>query len=128
MWLERFRRPAGVPAAAGDDLAPELMPVFAALDEVERAAEAVRRDAEREVAERIDAARREAERVRAKWERRADAERARAEAERRAALTAEARAIEEAAQREAERLRVTGLQRMPSLVDAVVLAISEDRV
>jgi hypothetical protein len=127
-WLERFRRPAGVPAAAGEGVGPELTPVFAALDEIERAAEAVRQRTARDVAERLEAAHVEAEHVRRTWERRAEAERERAEAERRAELRAEAQAIEAAAQLEAERVHAIGLQRLPSLVTAVVAAITEERV
>ena len=47
-WLERFRRPAAVPEAAGESVAAELMPVFAALDEIEEAAARVRASAEAE--------------------------------------------------------------------------------
>jgi hypothetical protein len=97
--LERFRRPAAVPEAASEELDAELMPVFAALDEIEAEASRMREDAEHEATRRIDAAAVQAEEILARWQRRAEAERARAEAERREAIATEAHAIEAKARR-----------------------------
>ena len=83
--LERFRRAAAVPAAAGDTLEAELMPVFAALDEIDAEAEQIRAAARREAERRLAAARADAERIVERYRRRAaKVERARAEAERHA--------------------------------------------
>ena len=125
VWLERFRRPAGVPAAASDELDAELMPVFADLERIEEEARALREEAEREAERRVEAAAAEAGRVLAEWRRRAETERARAESERRAALASEARAIEREAEIAAERVRERGLERMPALLAAVVSAVKE---
>ena len=125
-WLERFRRPAAVPAAASEELDSELMPVFAALDEIEEEARRLREEAEREAARRVDAASVQAERALARWQHRAEAERARAEVERREAIASEAQASEAEAETEAERLRARGLERIPALVAEVVACITEE--
>ena len=51
--FDRFRRTAGVPAAAADDLTAELAPVFAALEEIDAAAAEVRARAARPAEERL---------------------------------------------------------------------------
>ena len=124
-WLERFRRPAGVPAAATEELDAELMPVFAALEEVEAEAARLREEATREADRRVAAASAEAARRLADWRRQAEAERVRSRDERRAALGAEARAVEAEARAEAELLLQRGRARIPELV-AEVLACIED--
>ncbi len=126
-WLDRFRRQAGVPARPEEDLGPELISVFAALDDVEKQAAELRAETERLVADRIEQARREAERVLVDWRHRAAAERLRAESERRSELSAEARAIEAGGEAEAARVRAAGERRMASLVETVVAAIVEGR-
>ncbi len=124
-WLERFRRPAGVPAAATEELDAELMPVFAALEEVEAEAARLRKEAKREADRRVSAASAEAARRLADWRRRAEAERVRARDERRAALGAEARALETEARAEAERLLQRGRAQIPELVAEVVACVTE---
>lgn len=125
--LERFRRTAGVPEAVGEDPANELIPVFAALDEIEREADRLRQRA-RERAERtLSLADAEAEQIRARWRRRADAERIRSETERRRAALEEAHSTEEAAQAAAARLRERGLARVPTAVERVMADILETR-
>lgn len=124
-WLERFRRPAGVPAAATDELETELIPVFAALEDVEAEAARLRAEAEQEADRRLTAASAEAARRLADWRRRADAERVRARDERRHALETEAHAVELEARDEAERLLRDGRTRIPGLVAAVVAAVRE---
>jgi len=126
-WLERFRRPAAVPEAASEELDSELMPVFAALDEIETEATRMREEADHEAARRIDAAAAQAEEILARWRRRAEVERARAEAERRDEIATEAHAIEVEAEIEAERLRRRGHERIPALVDEVIAHITEER-
>lgn len=122
-WLERFRRAAAVPAAAGDDLEAELMPVFAALAELEREAEGLRSQAVQEGERRRAAASSEAERILVEARRSAAAERARAEEERRRAATSEAAAIEAAGRAEAERVSARGRERLPGLVSDVVASL-----
>lgn len=123
-WLERFRRPAGVPAAATEELDAELLPVFAALEDVEAEAARLREEAAREADRRVAAASAEAARRVADWRRRADAERLRARDERRLQLTAEARSLEAEARAEAERVLRRGRKRIPELVAAVIECVT----
>jgi vacuolar-type H+-ATPase subunit H len=124
-WLERFRRPAAVPAAAADDLSSELMPIFAALTAIEDEARQVHEDAEREASRRVEGAAAEADEIIAESRRRAEAERARSEAARRESIAAEAQAIELEAEAEARRIREVGRTRIPPLVAAVIARIAE---
>jgi hypothetical protein len=126
-WLERFRRPAGVPAAATEELEAELMPVFAALDAIETDAGAIRAAAAAEASRRVDAAVVEAERLLVDWRRKAEVERANAQAARRGAIAAEARSIEAEAEQEAARIRARGRERIPELVADVVACITGER-
>jgi vacuolar-type H+-ATPase subunit H len=125
--LERFRRPAGVPPAATDELASELIEVFSTLDEVEEEARAIRDEASREAARRIDAATVAAETALAEWRRRAQAERVRAESERHDEIAAGAEAIEARARAEARRLLERGHGRIPALVADVVSCITGEQ-
>ena len=125
-WLERFRRPAAVPEAAGESLAAELMPVFSALDEIDEDAARVRAAAEAEAERRIDAAERAAEAVVAAALARAPVERARSEAVRLAELEDSARAVEAAAQADAEAVLARGRELIPGLVQRVVARVTED--
>jgi hypothetical protein len=125
-WLERFRRPAGVPAAATEEIDVELMPVFAALDLIEEEASAIRAAAAAEASRRVDAAVAEAERALARWRREAEAERAAAEARRRDAITTHARSLEAQGLAEADRVRERGLKRIPELVSVVVTCITRE--
>lgn len=118
--LERFRRPAGVPAAASDEPASELVPVFAVLDEIEAELD-VLRAAAREHAERLLAsADAEAEQIRERARRQADTERERTERELRLAAAADTRAAVAAAEAEAQGLRERGLARVPAAVDRIL--------
>jgi vacuolar-type H+-ATPase subunit H len=126
-WLERFRRPAGVPAAATEELEAELMPVFAALDAIETDAGAIRAAAAAEASRRVDAAVVEAERLLVDWRRKAEVERANAQAARRGAIAAQARSIEAEAEQEAARIRARGRERIPELVADVVACITGER-
>jgi hypothetical protein len=125
-WLERFRRPAGVPPAAAEELESELMPIFALLDEIEREAEVLRAEAEREAARRADASLADAEGVLASWRRRAEAERATIEREQHVLATTEARALEAEAVRSAEQVRIRGFERIPQLVGAVMRCLVQE--
>ena len=124
-WLQRFRQPAGVPAAVGDEVESELMPVFATLDEIEEEARALREKAEAEVARRLDAAAIEVERILARSDRQAEVERIRAETEHRHEITSKARSIEREAQAEAERVRERGLEQIPALVASLIACLEE---
>jgi len=122
--LERFRRAAAVPAAAGDTIESELLPVFAALDAIELEAAEIRAAAAADAERRLAVAAADAERVLARAHRRAEAERARAEAERRAAATREAHAIEAAAREDAARILDAGRERIPALAAEVIASIA----
>ena len=124
--LERFRRPAAVPAAVSGDLEAELVPVFAALDAIEAEAAALGEEARREAERRRAAAAADAEAVLAQARRRAEVARGRAEAEARAAASREAREIAVAAQREAARIRSQGRSRIPPLVDDVLALLTRE--
>jgi len=125
--LERFRRAAAVPAAAGDTLEAELMPVFAALDAIDAEAEQIRAAARREAERRLAVASADAERILERYRRRAEAERARAEAESREQATREAHAIEAAARDEAASILSRGRGRIPALVATVVGSLTGER-
>lgn len=121
--LERFRRTAGVPARAADDLEAELAPVFAALEEIEVEAKERRDRGAVEAAARLEAARATAERIAAGRRAAAEAERARVAAERREAAEAEARALLAEAEAEATRVRARGQERIAPLVDSVLAGV-----
>jgi len=124
-FLERFRRTGGVPAAVGGDLAEELRPVFAALDEFEGEADAMRRRAEAEGQDRKASAARELAEIAA--DARVKAERARGEAYEAAlaAAEAQARAIVSDGEQAAAVLYERGSGRLPALVDEIVARLSE---
>ncbi len=124
-FLDRFRRGAAVPAAAGDELAAELAPVFAELEQVEREAGAVRDLAAERAQQRLEAGAVRVARVSAGWRERAEAERARAIAECLGRVEEEARSIVAAGQAEAARVRTHGRARLAPLVSAVFSCVME---
>lgn len=121
--LDRFRRAAAVPAGVGDDLARELAPVFAALDEIESECDRVRADAAAVAERRVADARAAAAAGSARGREAAEAARAEAEAERRRVLEREALELRREAEAEAERIRARGELRLAELVDAVVACV-----
>ncbi|MGZ4256614.1 MAG: hypothetical protein ACXVRE_02485 [Gaiellaceae bacterium] len=123
--LDRFRRTAGVPAAAADDLRSELAPVFAALVEIDAAAADVRARAEERAQERLAAAHAEAERVETARQARAEEARRRAASERHRLAEEEARAIVAAAEAEAGRVRARGRERTGRLAAEVADCVRE---
>jgi vacuolar-type H+-ATPase subunit H len=123
--LERLRRTGGVPAAAGDDLGAELAPVFAALDELERRAAAVRSASEAGRAHLEAETGEEIERIMAEARARADAERDEALRAGLRAADAEAAAIVRQGELEAERIRDVGATRVPDVAAAAVERILE---
>jgi hypothetical protein len=123
--LERFRRSAGVPAAVGGELAAELAPVFAALDEIELEAARVRTRAEAAAAARLQEADEEAAGILAEARRVAALER---EGELRSLLgtvDAETEAIVRTAEAEADTVRRAGAERLPGLVTEVLARVRE---
>lgn len=114
--LDRFRRAAGVPAPAGDQVPAELAPVFAVLDGIEVRGSAFRAEAASRIAAADAEAARQAERILADARARAETERLAAIASVRHAAAREAVALEREAEAEAERVRRTGRERMPALV------------
>jgi vacuolar-type H+-ATPase subunit H len=121
--LDRFRRAAAVPAAVGDDLASELAPLVLVLDSIEEDVERLRAAAEEAAERRLAVARAEAARLRARARERAEAARAEAEAGRLEASEGDARALLEAAEKEARETRERGAARAPALVEAVLACV-----
>jgi hypothetical protein len=121
--LDRFRRAAAVPAAVGDDLARELAPVFAALDEIEAECQSIRADAAAAAERRVAAARAEAAVGSARGREETEAVRAEAEGERRRAREDEARRLRDEAEAEAGRVRERSEALLPELVAAVVRCV-----
>ncbi len=121
--LDRFRRSAGVPATASDDLSAELAPLFHALDAVEAGAGEVRATALRRAGAIAEEAQAEIEQILSDAREQAEAERVAAiEAGRRAA-DAEAQAIEAGALREAEEIGRIGRARIAPLVAEVLRCV-----
>jgi hypothetical protein len=125
--LDRFRRAAAVPAAAGDELARELAPLFAALDAVEREGDKLRAQAERAAERRLAQARADAARIGARAQEDAEAERARAEAAARRAAADESGSLLAAAEAEATRIGEAAAARAPELVREVVACVKGER-
>jgi flagellar biosynthesis/type III secretory pathway protein FliH len=117
--LERFRRSAGVPAAASDDLAAELAPLFAALDAIDAEAAEMRRVARRRAATIADEAQVEIEQILADAKEQAEHERGEAIKAARKATEAEMRAIDERAHQEAGEIERVGRERIAPLVAAI---------
>ncbi len=123
--LDRFRRAAAVPAAAGDELAAELVPLFAALDEVEEEREKLRTEAAGAAEKRLAAARSEAAVIVAKAREEAAGARAQTEAEAREAASRESEALVERAEAEARRIGEAGSDRIPALAADVAACVKE---
>ncbi len=121
--LDRFRRGVAVPAAAGDDLAAELAPIFASLEAFEVEADAVKRASAQQAEERLAAGLEQAARTSEGWRARAEAERERASSEKRGRAREEAAALEERGRVEADRIRQRAARRMPELVVEIVACV-----
>ena len=126
-FLDRFRRQAAVPAQAADDLAAELRPLFAALDALDREADALREAAARREGERDAAAAARLDELRAAGGRNAAAARRRAAARTLRSYDAEAAAVAEAGRAEASRIRAAGPGRIDALAEKVVELVFEAR-
>jgi hypothetical protein len=121
--LDRFRRTAGVPAAAAEDIAGELAPVFAALERVEAEARALQEAAAEEARRVLAGAAARAVEIRADWRERAQAEYERAASESQGASAAEVEAVTVTAREEAQRVRRLGERRLAGLVEDVVACV-----
>jgi len=121
--LDRFRRAAAVPAAPGDDLARELVPLFAALDVIEGEREEVRARATRAAELHRENARVDAAEVEADALEEAEAARRAAERESRQAAAEESKALLAAAEAEARRIRDAGSARIGEFVGEVVACV-----
>ena len=119
-FLERFRRTPGMPARVGDEAAVELAPVFAALDALEREAQALRDGSERMGAQRLHEAREEAAALAAEAHQRAGFERGDALKAGLRAADEETAEILAAGEAEASSIRSRGEERLPELVAEVV--------
>ena len=117
--LERFRRSAGVPAAAGDDLSVELAPLFAALDAIDAEAARARRAADLRAAAVAGETGPEVEQILADAREQAELERAEAAKAGRRAAEAEMRALEAQALADADEIKQAGRARIAPLVAAV---------
>jgi vacuolar-type H+-ATPase subunit H len=130
--LRRVRLPPGAAAgvvavpSAGDELEREVGFLFGELDELERAAEALRSAARADAAEVQSTAEREARRL--LEEAREQGERLTAEiiAGSRAGCEQRARAMLADAEREAERLLARGRKRTPAVVEEIIMRVLED--
>jgi hypothetical protein len=126
-FLDRFRRVAGVPATARDDVAAELAPLFAALAGLEQEAQAIERSATEVAAARAHAATEEIELILRDAVGQAEAERADAIKAGRRAAEAAAAEIVRAAEAEAERVRAEGRRRLPGIAAEVLGCVTEGR-
>jgi hypothetical protein len=121
--LYRFRRAAAVPTTAGDELARELAPVFAALDAIEEDGEKLRAETAHAVEKRLAGARAEAARIGAQAREAAAAARARTEAEARRTASRESEELLAAAADEGRRRAEAGSARIPKVVQDVVACV-----
>lgn len=125
-FLERFRGTGGVPAAVADDAALELVPVFVALEEVERAAAEAYGRADRIMARRRFEAEEGAREILADAARLADSERGDALKAGLRAADVEASRIVALAEEDARRIGEIARGRLPRLVDEVVARVLEE--
>jgi vacuolar-type H+-ATPase subunit H len=124
-FLERFRGVGGVPAAAGDETAAELAPVFAELDAFELEAAEARTRADRVAAHRRFEAEEGAKEILVAARDIADAERGDALKAGLRAADAEASRIVAAAEADARAIEERGRAALPGLVDEVVARVLE---
>ncbi len=123
--LERFRRSAGVPAAVGEELSVELVPVFAALDEISVEVSELRARSEASAAARLQEAEKQAGIIIAEARRLAAAER---DDELRSTLRradSDVARMGDQARVEAEAARRMGDERLPKLVAEVLARVFE---
>jgi vacuolar-type H+-ATPase subunit H len=123
--LDRYRRGAAVPAVPAIDLAAELAPVLAALDEIEVEAEQLRQAAIARAEQRLAAAAEEAAGILADGERRAEVERSRAASARRGAEEGEMQAVVAEAESKARAIRARAATTVPDLVEVVLACVQE---
>lgn len=124
-FLERFRRTTGMPARVGDEAAVELAPVFAALDVLEREAQALRDGSERMAAQRLHEAREEAAALAAEAHARAEFERGDALKAGLRATDVETAEILAQGEAEARAIRERGEERVSQLVVEVLERVRE---
>jgi vacuolar-type H+-ATPase subunit H len=124
-FLERFRGVGGVPAAAGDEAAAELAPVFAELDAFELEAAAARAQADRVAAHWRFEAEEGAKEILVAARDGADSERGDALKTGLRAADVEASRIVAAAEADARAIEERGRAALPGLVDEVVARVLE---
>lgn len=124
--LDRFRRGVAVPAEVGDELAAELAPVFASLEQLEAEAADVRRAYAQKAEERLAEGRERAARISASVREKAEAERSRAAEKRWRRAHQEAAAIEAAGCAEAERIRGQAAARVPAFVGEILVHLERE--
>lgn len=121
--LDRFRRGVAVPAAAGDDLAAELAPVFASLEAFEAEADEVARTSSEEADRRLAEGLERAAQISARWRELAESERAKAAETRRRQAREEAARLEARGRVEAERIRERAAGRAGDVVAQIVACV-----
>jgi vacuolar-type H+-ATPase subunit H len=114
-----------MPARVGDETAVELAPVFAALDVLEREAQALRDGSERRAAQRLHKAREAAAALVAEAHQRAAFERGDALKAGLRVAGVEAAGILAAGEADASLIRSRGEERLPELVAEVVERVRE---
>jgi flagellar biosynthesis/type III secretory pathway protein FliH len=121
--LDRFRRTAGVPAVVAEDIAAELAPVFAVLEQLEAEAQEILERAAGEAGQTLADAESRCQQICADWHERAQTEYERAEAKRVRASRAEIQALATEAEKQVRLLRQRGERQMEELVEEVVACV-----
>lgn len=133
-YLRRFRRmvsppgrpgPAAVPADRAAELASELAPLFASIDDIDAEAGRILRDADEEIERIEDESRGHAQEILSRAREQSAVARAEAIAKQRDEAEKEIHRAHEEAAREADRIRRVGRDRIPDLVDEVIARIRE---
>lgn len=124
-FLERFRRSGGVPAAAADEFAAELAPVFAALDGIEEESAEIRRRTDVVAVRRTHEAEEQAQGILAQARDRANFERDDALKAGSRATDAEVVSILEQAELDVQQIRNVGEQRLPAFTASVLKRVLE---
>ena len=124
-FLERFRRSGGVPAAVGGEASSELTGIFAALDEIEREAAALRERSQAAAETRARETEEEAQRLLAEAREQAESERDDALRAGLRAADAEVASLVQEGAAAAAGIRRAGEERLAGLVAEVVARVLE---
>lgn len=134
-YLRRFRRmvsppgrpgPTAVPADRETELATELAPLFASIDDIDAEAARIGEDADVEVEEIEGESRERSQEILSRGREQAAVARADAIAGQRREANEDIRHLSEDAQQEAERIRRVGSSRIPGLVEEILARIERE--